>query len=285
VMRDGVVVASGLIAEFPRSRIVNLMVDEERVQADPEGVAAAEAGGMAARFESVTAESILHDFSLEIPSGRIVGIAGQVGSGASELLRAVAGVLPATGALCLDGMTHTLSNPVDMARHGVCFVPQDRSTEGLFLDMSIADNLTATRLPSLSRWGFLGKGRRLKEARRLFDSVGVRAPSSALPVRALSGGNQQKVLIGRSLNRGRRSLLLLDDPTRGVDVGGRAEIHQLIRAAADSGDAVVFVSTELDELLVLADIVVTMFAGRVISIRPRDDVTAVSVLAEMTHAA
>ena len=105
----------------------------------------------------------------------------------------------------------------------------------------------------------------------------------AAPARVLSGGNQQKVFVGRSLERPRLDLLLLDDPTRGVDVGGRAEIHRLVRLAADSGATVIFASSELDEILELADVVFTVFNGKVVSRRPRHEVTAAQVLSEMTH--
>jgi ABC-type sugar transport system ATPase subunit len=129
----------------------------------------------------------------------------------------------------------------------------------------------------------LRRARMRRQARALGELVGVDVQRIAASVRVLSGGNQQKVFVGRSLKRPRLGLLLLDDPTRGVDVGGRAEIHRLIRLAAETGATVIFASSELDEILDLSDVVVTLFAGRIVSKRPRRETTAAQVLSEMTH--
>jgi ABC-type sugar transport system ATPase subunit len=186
--------------------------------------------------------------------------------------------------MVFGGRSVPLGWPAIAARAGVRYVPPDRRAEGLFLGQSVERNLTATRLGSLSRAGIVLSRRRRRTAERLREIVGLRTPSIRQTVARLSGGNQQKTLIGRCLDRTGGALLLLDDPTRGVDVHGRAEIHRLIRKAATEGDMIVFSSTELDELLELADIVVTMLHGQVVSARPRSEVTAAQILGEMTHA-
>jgi ABC-type sugar transport system ATPase subunit len=154
----------------------------------------------------------------------------------------------------------------------------------LFLSQPIEANLNATRFGRLtSGAGWLSPKTRLKSARALASLVGIPPERLRLPVGTLSGGNQQKVLLGRCLQNDSLALLLLDDPTRGVDVGGRAEIHRLIRLAAAGGTTVLFSSTELDEIMELSDVVMTMFAGRSVSICVRDETSPERVLHEMTH--
>lgn len=161
-------------------------------------------------------------------------------------------------------------------------MPNDRQREGLFLGQAVESNLTVARLRPLSRLGVVLRRRSQRVARELATMVGVDIDRLGSPVSSLSGGNQQKVLLGRALQMKGVVLLALDEPTRGVDVGGRADIHELVREAARGGTAVIFSSTELDEVLDLADVVVTMFAGRIVSVIPRAEASAPSVLADMT---
>jgi len=214
----------------------------------------------------------------------IVGLAGQVGSGASYILRALAGLeARAAGQIAIGDQLVPLASPRGALRAGVHYLSNDRKGEGLFLEQSIESNLVATRLPQVSSFGVLRRRRMRREARALAELVNVDVRRLSAPVRVLSGGNQQKVFVGRCLKRPRLDLLLLDDPTRGVDVGGRAEIHRLVRLAADAGATVIFASSELDEILELSDLVVTLFAGRVVSRRARRDASAAQVFSEMTH--
>jgi ABC-type sugar transport system ATPase subunit len=178
-----------------------------------------------------------------------------------------------------------LGAPRRSIRAGVVFASNDRKGEGLFLHQSVARNLLATRLKTVSRGGLLRSRLSTALARQLADLIGVDRNRLDATVEKFSGGNQQKVFLGRSLEQEDAVLLLLDEPTRGVDVGGRAEIHNLIRHAASTGNCVIFVSTELDEIMDLSDTVVTMFAGRVTRVGRTQEMTAVSVLAEMTSGA
>jgi ABC-type sugar transport system ATPase subunit len=160
-------------------------------------------------------------------------------------------------------------------------MPNDRQCEGLFLGQAVEGNLTVARLRLLSRLGVLLRRRSQRVARQLATMAGVDVARLGSPVSSLSGGNQQKVLLGRALQLEGVVLLALDEPTRGVDVGGRADIHELVREAARGGTSVIFSSTELDEVLDLADVVVTMFGGRIVSVIPRAEASAASVLADM----
>jgi ABC-type sugar transport system ATPase subunit len=225
----------------------------------------------------------VEDFSLTIQRGVITGLAGQVGSGTSEVLRALGGLAPgASGAVEVEGRVAQLNTPRRASDAGVVYIPNDRQREGLFLGQTVELNLTVARLRRLSRLGVVLRRRSQRVARELATMVGIDVGRLGSPVASLSGGNQQKVLLGRALQKDGTVLLALDEPTRGVDVGGRADIHELVRDAARGGTAVIFSSTELDEVLDLADIVVTMFAGRLVSVIPRADATAASVLADMT---
>ena len=222
-------------------------------------------------------------FDMEIRSGTVYALAGQVGSGASDVLRALAGLHhDVTGEVRVTGERLRLEDPAVVTRSGVVFVSNDRKSEGLFLDRSIGANLLATRLHSVSRWGFIQRRRRRAQADALAQLVALPAGLLQRSVAGLSGGNQQKVFIARTLLRADTKVLLIDEPTRGVDVGGRAAIHELIRRAADGGVAVVFASTELEELVDLADVVITMKDGRVVH-HHTGEVAASTLMHDMTH--
>ena len=284
VLADGRHVATLPASELDRDRLVALMLGDAHAEAPAQPTRSSTRSGPQVRVRGLTVAPLLRDVSFDAAPGSIVGIAGQIGSGASEAMRAVAGLIPGVhGRLQLDDDVVPLGWAPVAQRAGVCYVPPDRKTEGLFLSHSILANLTATRLESFSRLGVIAERARKASAQTLLEIVGVRDHGLRQPVERLSGGNQQKILIGRCIRRSKRELLLLDDPTRGVDVGGREEIHGLIREAA-LGNTVIFVSTELDELLDLADVVVTMYKGSVVSTRPRAEVTPAQVLGEMTHA-
>ena len=240
-------------------------------------------GGEAVRIDGLGVPGQVDGFSLTLERGIITGLAGQVGSGTSTVLRALGGLVPDTsGFVEIQGRPARLNTPRRAARAGILYMPNDRQREGLFLGQAVESNLTVARLRRLSRLGVLLRRRSQRVARELATMVGVDVGRLGSPVSSLSGGNQQKVLLGRALQTEGLVLLALDEPTRGVDVGGRADIHELVRDAARDGAAVIFSSTELDEVLDLADVVVTMFAGRIVSVIPRAEASAASVLADMT---
>jgi rhamnose transport system ATP-binding protein len=225
----------------------------------------------------------LRDLTLTANAGRIYALAGQLGSGASDVLRAVAGLhATAAGTVELHGRPLPVRDPVAAARRGVAFLSNDRKSEGLFLDKSLAWNLTATRLPHLVRAGVLRPRREHATARALAELSGLPTARLGDAVAQLSGGNQQKAFVGRCLGRDDVFALLLDEPTRGVDIGGRAAIHQLLRRAADAGLVVLFASTELDELMELGDVIVTMRDGRMVN-RYEGDVDGVLLMRDMTQ--
>ncbi len=283
VLRDGRLVASRPVSELDRGSLIHMMIGEvvEETVARDTDFREADA---CLRVSGLGLEPRVEDFTLDVAAGEIVGIAGQVGCGASEVLRAIAGLEPkAAGAVEVSGKTVKLGSPIRSSRGGIVYISSDRKGEGLFLDRSVGENLVATRLKGLSEGGVVRRRTAQKASAHLAEVAGVPGDRLDSAVGDLSGGNQQKVFLGRCLERKGTDILLLDEPTRGVDVGGRADIHTLIRHAAASGNAVVFYSTELDEILGLSDVVVTMFAGKMVSVHRASEVTAASVVAEMTH--
>jgi ABC-type sugar transport system ATPase subunit len=285
VFRDGMRVGTHDIHEIDRRSLIDLMLGEmegaktavEHEHAQPGS------GREVVRIERLNVPGSVEELSLTLESGIITGLAGQVGSGTSTVLRALGGLEPdASGSIEVNGRRVVLNTPRRAVDAGVLYVSNDRQREGLFLGQTVERNLTAQRLARLSRLGVL-VGRRVRRvARELAAMAHVSTDRLGSPVGSLSGGNQQKVLLGRALQLEGAALLALDEPTRGVDVGGRAEIHNLVRQAARDGMAVVFSSTELDEVLDLADVVVTLFHGRIVSVVPRAQASASAVLADMT---
>jgi ABC-type sugar transport system ATPase subunit len=284
VLRDGRSVATTQVKDLTVDELIVQMLGEA-----PRRLAAtrrADHGpAHALRIERLHVPGRLADFTLTAAAGRIYALAGQLGSGASDVLRALAGLHPdATGTVELHNRLVPVRNPVGAARSGVAFVSNDRKSEGLFLDKSIAWNLVATRLPSLGRGGVLRPRREHRAARSLAARSGLPERRLGEHVAALSGGNQQKAFVGRCLGRDDVFALLLDEPTHGVDIGGRAAIHRLLRQAADSGLVVIVASTELEELLELGDVIITMRDGRMVS-RYEGATDGALLIRDMTHGA
>jgi ABC-type sugar transport system ATPase subunit len=285
VMRDGRMIASRPAAEMDREGVVELMLGKVAEKSNAERRDGGVREGLVV-IDQLSVPGHVADFALRVNGGEIVAIAGQVGSGASEVLRALAGLIPdARGHVSIAGRPMRLGAPQRSIRAGAVFASNDRKSEGLFLHRSVARNLLATRLKAVSRGGVLSPGLSAALAQRLAGLIGFDRKRLGVAAETLSGGNQQKVFLGRCLEKEDTTLLLFDEPTRGVDVGGRADIHNLIRHAASTGACVIFASTELDEITDLADTVVTMFAGRITRVGRREEMTAADILAEMTSGA
>ncbi len=282
VFRDGRMIASRPAAEMSRESIVELMLGKVAEKSRVERRGSAARDGLVV-IEQLSVPGRVSEFGLRANGGEIVAIAGQVGSGTSEVLRALAGLVPdARGRVTIAGRPMRLGTPQRAIRAGAIFASNDRKSEGLFLHQSVARNLLATRLKAVSHGGVLNPRRFAALSQRLAKLIGFDGKRLGTAAETLSGGNQQKVFLGRCLEKAGTTLLLFDEPTRGVDVGGRADIHNLVRHAASTGNCVIFASTELDEIIDLADTVVTMFAGRIVQVGRREDMTAASILAEMT---
>jgi ABC-type sugar transport system ATPase subunit len=283
VLRDGNLIGTVQREELSTDRLVEMMLGDVAL-AQSSAERAPGATGERLVIEELNADRLQPGFALQAHGGRVYALAGQLGSGASEVLRALAGLRPeAYGRVTLSGKSLPLGSPFRAARAGVAYISNDRKGEGLFLGQTARDNLLSTRLRAASQLGVIARGRARAEANALASTIGLAAERIDEPVERLSGGNQQKVLLGRCLGRSDLRALLLDDPTRGVDVRGRADIHALIREVAAQGAIVIFTSTELDEILELADEIMVMRAGRVVTRLDREDADAHTVLGAMTH--
>lgn len=283
VMRDGEVVATEGVSKMTKPRLIELMLGARGKELP--APSHKPRTDRAVHVSNLTVPGAVNGVSFNVPGGTIVGLAGQIGAGTSEVLRALGGLMMnAHGEVIVDGRRLRLGSPRRAQASGVQFISNDRKSEGLFLEHPIDVNLVSTRLPRLDKWGWLSPGRIRHTAQGLAELATVPADRLNKRVETLSGGNQQKVLLGRCLDSENLSLLLLDEPTRGVDVGGRAELHRLIRKIAATGATVLFSSTELDELLDLSDTTISMFDGRVVKISPGSQTNASRLLGEMTQA-
>jgi ABC-type sugar transport system ATPase subunit len=282
VVRDGRVIATTPTGELTISDLVEQMIGSAVTVHERSG-RAGEDTGVALSVRDLSVGTTLAPFSLEARRSTVYALAGQVGSGAETVVRALAGLEPtARGRVETGGRRLRLGDAARSAAAGIRYVSGDRKNEGLFLQRSVADNLSATRLHAVGRWGVLSRRRTVRLGRDVAARVGVLERHLAAPVGALSGGNQQKVSVGRALAGGELPVLVLDEPTRGVDVAGRAVIHELLRGIADEGAAVVYSSTDLDEVVELPDVVVTFWGGRVVGVH-ETPVPSQTVLQEITH--
>jgi ribose transport system ATP-binding protein len=207
----------------------------------------------------------LRDVSFEVGRGEIVGIAGLLGSGRTELLQSIFGAIaPAAGVIELDGEALAARSPATAMRAGVALVPEDRARDAAFAGLSVTANLSAAQISRYRRHGRLDKRAERRDAVRSIDGFAIRCPGAGAPLAALSGGNQQKVVLARWLRRSPR-LLLLDEPTQGVDVGARSELYGLIRAAAADGASALVISSDFEELAHVVDRVLVLRNGRIVA--------------------
>lgn len=222
----------------------------------------------------------LHGVDLELRNGEIHGLAGLVGSGRTEILETIFGIRPAkAGAIAMDGTVLGALSPAQAIMRGIALVPEDRHVQGLVLEHSVERNLTLPKLSRFSRWGWMQRGASAKQAEAAMRRLAVKAPSSATVVKALSGGNQQKVVFAKWSTPQPR-VLLLDEPTVGVDVGAREEIYGLVRDAATTGTGVLVVSSDLAELLLLCDRLSIVVEGRIVRTLDR---SAIGSAEELHH--
>jgi len=269
VMRDGHTVGSGAAAEFDRPRLIHLMVGRAlEDQAPATHVHAEEATVL--RVRALSVPGVCEAVDLDVAPGEIVGLAGLVGAGRTELLEAIFGLRRSHGTIEVGGEAVSYRSPRHAVRDGVGLVPSDRKAQGLVLEMSVRENLMMASTASLLRIRRPSAARELAAVNDAIRDLQIRSRSPQAPVSTLSGGNQQKVVLGKWLMTSPR-LLMLDDPTRGVDVGAKAEIYRLLHEAARRGIGVLASSSEIPELLTLCDRIVVMFRGRVAASLTREE--------------
>ena len=260
VLRDGRVTGNAPVASIDQDWLVSRMIGRDFPAHSPH---VRKAGRAALQVDDLTVPGEFADVRLTVGEGEIVGLAGLVGAGRSEVARAIIGLSrPVAGSISLFGKPVTIRNPNAAARLGIAYVTEDRKTQGLLPNRSVLENATISNLRRFAKAGVLRLSAEAGYVRRLIKDLDVRLAGPRAEIRTLSGGNQQKVLIGRALTVGPR-ILILDEPTRGVDIGAKQEIYGLIERLVAEGMAVLLISSEMEEVLRLSDRIVVLRRGRV----------------------
>jgi rhamnose transport system ATP-binding protein len=261
VLRDGELVITAPTEELDATALIRHMVGRELGDLFPKE--AAEIGDPVLEARGLAREGAFRDVSFELRAGEILGLAGLVGAGRTEVARGLFGIDPLdSGEILLNGKETRISSPSEAVRAGMAFVPEDRQHQGLVLEMAIEQNETLPFLRRLSRFGLIQRRREREVAKEYADRLQVRAAGLGLPAKSLSGGNQQKVVLAKWLATD-PSILLLDEPTRGIDIGTKAEVHRIISHLAAEGLAILLISSELPEIIAMADRILVMHEGAV----------------------
>lgn len=277
VLRDGTWVGTHAMAEVKRADLIRMMVGREVAAIFPK--VHVPLGETALELRNVSCEAAgVRDVSFSVRSGEIFGLAGLVGAGRTELARMLFGLTPAdAGKILINGQRVLLNTPAAAISHRVAYVPEDRRRHGIILEMPVAENETLAILRRITRLGLLDFSEERRIADQFVQQLGVKTASLDSPVGELSGGNQQKVALGRWLATSPK-VLILDEPTQGVDVGAKSEIHRIMGELVGRGLAIVMISSELPEILGMSDRIAVMHGGAITGILNREEATQERVL-------
>jgi rhamnose transport system ATP-binding protein len=280
VFRDGRAVGEGLVAEATPARLIALMVGRTVDHIFPK--VTVPLGNVVLSVAGLAHPTEFADISFDLRKGEILGFYGLVGAGRSELMQALFGIThPSAGAVTLDGKTIAIHRPADAVAAGLVYVPEERQRQGAVLPLPVYQNISLPSLHRITRRGFLDVARELDLARRYAGRLDLRASSLSQEVGTLSGGNQQKVVIGKWLATEPR-VIILDEPTKGIDVGSKAAVHAFMGELVAQGLAVIMVSSEIPEILGMADRVIVMREGRIVGAFDRAGLTAETLVAAAT---
>ncbi len=277
VLRDGNTIETRLMSEVDRQELIRLMVGRELSAVFPKR--AVPIGEVVLELRNVSNELAgVRNVNLTVRAGEILGLAGLVGAGRTELARTLFGLTPADeGEIFLNGESIKIETPAAAIQHGIAYVPEDRRRHGVVLDLPISQNVTLASLDRLAKLGALDFNRERELAVEYVQRFAVKTPTTFAPVATLSGGNQQKVALSRWLATEPR-VLILDEPTQGIDVGAKSEIHTLMCDLAAQGMAILMISSELPEVLGMSDRIAVMHAGSVVDVLDRAEATQQNVL-------
>jgi len=282
VLRNGELVGTRRTAEIDRAQLMEMMLGRSLREMYPRWDS--RPGQPMLEVRDLWVPPVVQNFNLTAQRGMVICLAGQVGSGATEVLRALAGLaFDATGEVRVAGEPVRLRSVTRAQRARMQFISEDRAGEGVFLRLNVGQNLVATRLGDHSRLGILARRGLRATAAKLAAAVGVDRARLRSQADELSGGNQQKVAFGRVIGGDEPGVLLMNEPTRGVDVGARADIYRLIRQFCDRGYCLVMASSDIEEVLGMADVIVSMYRGRQVATYQRGEADLHRVLADITH--
>ncbi|MET0598358.1 MAG: sugar ABC transporter ATP-binding protein [Mesorhizobium sp.] len=284
IMRDGRTVAVSPMRDIGKLQLVRAMLGKELTAFTASQRGGGEAGGTPFLDVShLTSGLRVRDVTLAVGRGEIAGLAGLLGSGRTETARLIyAADRKDAGSVRVDGAERHYAGPADAIADGIGFVSEDRKVEGIVPDMSVRENMTLAVLPRLIRQGVVDQAEQQRIVESYVKALGIKCASPEQPIRELSGGNQQKVLLARWLCMNPR-LLIVDEPTRGIDVGAKAEILKLIRGLADEGLSVLMISSELEELIAAADHVTVLSDGRSVDRFAAGELSEDRLMAAMAH--
>lgn len=271
VFRDGQFIGTGEMADTSEAELVQMMVGRSVDQIYPER--STQVGDEVLTVAGYCHPTEFEDIGFTLRRGEILGFYGLVGAGRSEFMQSLIGVTrPSKGAIRLDGKVRVIRSPADAISAGIVYVPEDRGKQGAILDMPIFQNITLPSLPRLSRNGFTRMANEFALARHYTERLDLRAASLDTPVGSLSGGNQQKVVIAKWLAT-QPKVIILDEPTKGIDIGSKAAVHEFMAELAAEGLSVIMVSSEIPEILGMSDRVIVMREGRIAAELAGDDLT------------
>ena len=276
VFRDGKHVGSYPAKELDRDKLIKLMVGRELTDLFPKEEA--EIGEVVLSVQGLNRGAVVKDVSFELHRGEILGLAGLMGAGRTEVLETIFGIEKAdSGEVVLNGKTLRIKQPADAIRAGMALLTEDRKLNGIMGVLSVRDNITAAALPRYSPRGVLHVGEMRKDSEDQREKLRIKTPSLSQLIKNLSGGNQQKALISRWLLTV-PDVLMIDEPTRGIDVGAKSEIHRLMSMLAQEGKAIIMVSSELPEVLGMSDRILVMHEGRISGELSREEANQESVM-------
>ena len=287
IMRDGRTVRTAEMSGINKLELVASMLGRDIAQVAKSATAFGDRHGGASEVvlsaNNLSAGHMVHDVSFDVRRGEIVGFAGLLGAGRTETARMVFGADPMrSGSLTLEGQSLKPREPIDSIRKGIGFCSEDRKLEGIVPDMAVAENLTLALMPQLTKAGIVDEAKQRAIVEKFIKRMGVKCSGPDQKIRELSGGNQQKVLLARWLAMNPK-LLILDEPTRGIDVGAKAEIQTLIKELADQGLAVLMISSELEEVIEGSDRVFVLREGRNVAEFSHEEATESAVMTAMAH--
>ena len=276
VLRDGALVATKQVADTDREDIIRMMVGRELKEKIPKVAAAP--GEVALEVKNLNRAGVLRDISLQVRRGEILGIAGLVGAGRTEVARAIFGADPIdSGQILINGKPVVIRSPKHAISLGIGLVTEDRKALGLVLGMAVRENISLANLGLLSRFGFISRRKEREVARKYVEDILIKTPSVEQAVQNLSGGNQQKVVLAKWLFT-ESKILIFDEPTRGIDVGAKTEIYQLMNRLAESGVAIIMISSELLEVLGMSDRILVMHEGEIAGELSREEATQEQIM-------
>lgn len=280
ILRDGEYVGTRIIKETSFDEVVNMMVGRSIGERYPKRMA--QIGDILLEVKGATKRNAFHDISFEVRKGEVLGVAGLMGAGRTEIMKAIFGYEKLdAGTIFIDGQPVKIKNPMDAIRHGIAFITEDRKSEGLILDFSINENLTLPNLKRISKRSIIQKSEETEFTKTMMKRLNVKAANSQQAVKLLSGGNQQKVVLAKWLGTNPK-ILILDEPTRGVDVGAKKEIYSIINDLTEQGVSIIMVSSELPEILGMSDRVLIIHEGHVGGVLDKDEATQESIMAIAT---